>query len=220
MTTFQNFSNNNNNHVRNISSNFNFQNPYVPSQIFYNSSFSRALVDKGVVKEQFPISKAQDQLNGKITDLKIMNAFTSRAPWPNDRDHTLDDLNIPKLESMIGESKPVETSILDSLPSYSSVTGLVAGTLNNSIMDALTQQNYTKTMQGNTPMQGDFNAQRTAQVTSENRNIATAVSSTIMSASALLGPEAFAAGTIVGAGIDIATELGEFDSTPVPVNTN
>jgi hypothetical protein len=154
--------------------------------------------------------------NPKISDLDTINSSNNdRNPWPVENS-ILQDMP----ETKIDEPLDPVPSELSSLPEFNSITGMVAGTLNNSIMGGLSQQNYTKTMQGNGPMQGDFNSQRTAQLTLDNRNIASSVSSTIMSASSLLGPEAFAAGTVIGAGIDIATEMGAFDSTPAPVNTN
>jgi len=159
----------------------------------------------------------------KTSDLDILNGPTStRMPWPA-QDTVLKDFSEQKIDPIEDENlleDPKFSYNNFELPEFNTVTGMVAGTLNNSIMSGLNQQNYTKVMQGNGPNQGDFNSQRTAQLTLDNRNIASSVGSTIMSASSLLGPEAFAAGTVIGAGIDIATEMGAFDSPQAQVNTN
>lgn len=166
-------------------------------------------------------------VNKKLSDFEIMNSDLPSRPLFSNEPNIVDQLEstndnesqeTPNAEEGI---EPSETSVLESGEiSFNPMAGMISGTVNNSVMGALNQKNYTNTMQGNGPKQGDFNAQRTAQNTLDNRNIASSVSSTIMSASSLLGPEGFIAGTIVGAGIDIATESGAFDSSPTPVNTN
>lgn len=227
MTSFKYFSDNNTYELGKTISKF-FQQPSssqdrILSQTFYNTNFTRQNTED--FKTNFNSIKPQDEMFTKPSDLQIMHDPVERNPWPNDRDQTSYDKpedTSPNVETNVTmETEETSTSMnLDFLPEYTPVVGLVGGTLNNSIMNALTTQNYTKTMQGNSSSQGSFNAQRTAQLTEDNRNIATGVSSTIMSASALLGPEAFIAGTVIGAGIDVATELGAFDSAPAPVNSN
>jgi len=200
----------------NITSNFTLTKSEDTSKLFFDSSTQTNFSSNSLL----PLPKIIP--TNKVSDIDILNSDSVRMPWPQqstflaDNKETVEDKEVPL------EDIPSESSIMDNinLPEFNSVTGMVAGTLNNSIMGSLNQQNYTKTMQGNSPMQGDFNAQRTAQLTLDNRNIASSVGSTIMSASSLLGPEAFAAGTVIGAGIDIAAEEGAFDSTPAPVNTN
>jgi len=198
-----------------VISNFSLNKAQDTSKLFFDSSTQTNFVPSSLL----PLPKLPPP---KTSDLDIMNSNTVRMPWPTGSTYLADNPGTTEDKTISLDEIPAETSIMDNinLPEFNSVTGMVAGTLNNSIMGSLNQQNYTKTMQGNSPLQGDFNSQRTAQLTLDNRNIASSVGSTIMSASSLLGPEAFAAGTVIGAGIDIATEEGAFDSTPAPVNTN
>jgi hypothetical protein len=196
-------------------SNFNSFKSQESTKMFFDTATQTNFQNQSLLP---PVSTTKDST--KISDLDIINSSSNdKNPWPVENS-VLQDLPETNIETKVEEPLDSAPSELINLPEFNSVTGMVAGTLNNSIMGGLNQQNYTKTMQGNGPMQGDFNSQRTAQLTLDNRNIASSVSSTIISASSLLGPEAFAAGTIIGAGIDIATEMGAFDSTPAPVNTN
>uniref|UniRef100_A0AAU8JNF5 Uncharacterized protein n=1 Tax=Chipolycivirus sp. TaxID=2809300 RepID=A0AAU8JNF5_9VIRU len=203
---------------------FNIMKTPDPVKMFFTTSTQTNFSDKTI----FPTPKTFDtKLPQKLTDLDILNGpSNTRMPWPQENstfsiqenkepDHNQTELTEPL------ESENLENSFnFENLPEFNSVTGMVAGTLNNSIMGTLNQQNYTKTMQGNGPNQGDFNSQRTAQLTLDNRNLSTSIGSTIMSAGSFLGPEGFIAGTVIGAGIDIATEMGAFDSAPASVNTN
>jgi hypothetical protein len=176
---------------RNISSQFHFQ----------NTLSSPKPSDENV-------SNIEEQGFADFNDLPIQNddeEYASNIPIQRT---TEDDVISHNISRAVPESME-----------YSNITGVIAGSINSSIMNSFSASATAQAAAGKGPNGNAFNAENVAQQTAANKSTATEVAGAALGIGGMFGPEGLIAGGVIAGGIDIAEATGAFDQSDSVAST-
>lgn len=189
---------------------------------FANKSFSSRIINGDYshvfnrnISSQFDSFKTlgssppiQDHGLTEFNDLPVQNV---------DEDYSA-NISIERMTEDDVISHNIPTAVPEAMD-YLNITGVIAGSMNSSIMNSFSSSASAQAAAGKGPNGYAFNAENIAQQTASNKSTATEVAGAALGIGGLFGPEGLAAGAVVAGGIDIAESLGAFDQSDSVAST-